>query len=326
LRFERLKARVRALPQAAAWPQMLEMIERAVERDLLAVWELPFLSCVAVGGTAEAAFPGAAAAFCSLTSIHLVDDLLDDDPDGDFRRFGAGPTANLALAFQAAGHCLLDDPGVAPAVRAELQACLGRMALATASGQHLDSREVGSEQEYWRVVGAKTPPLFGAALRLGALLGGAAAGTAAELDRLGDVLGKFVQISDDLADALRMPASADWQRRSNNLPILYAMTADHPARKEFLALSAASHDPVSLAAAQRLLLRSGAVSYCAWKMIELAREADAILAAIPLHDRSPLAQLLAGHLRPVERLLASVDLELPLVGQRPPVSAPPDAG
>lgn len=291
---------------------MLDMIERAIHRDLMSVWEFPVAACQAVGGAAEAAAAGAAAVFCSLTSIHLVDDMLDDDPHGDFRRIGAGPAANLALAFQAAAHCLLDETEVPAAARGELQACLGRMALATAFGQHLDSREVGSEEEYWQVVGAKTPPLFSAAFRLGALLGGAPAATADELDRFGDVLGKFVQVSDDLGDALRTPAGADWQRRSNNLPILYAMLADHPAREEFISLSAASHDPESLAAAQKLLLRSGGVSFCAWKMVEFSRAAQAILAGIQLRDRQPLAELLTAQLRPLERLLATVGFSEPL--------------
>jgi octaprenyl-diphosphate synthase len=304
LRFDRLKARLRTLPQVTAWPQMRNLIERAVHLDLQSVWELPTIACQAVGGTSEEALIGAAAVFCSLTSIHLVDDMLDDDPQGDYRRIGAGTAANLALAFQAAGHCLLDEAEVAPAVRAELHASLGRMALATAFGQHLDSSEVGSEEEYWQVVNAKTPPLFAAAFRLGALLGGAPAAVIADLERLGAVLGSFVQVSDDLADALRAPAGADWQRRANNLPILYAMTADHPAREEFLTLSAASHDPASLAAAQLLLLRSGGVSYCVFKMTELAHQARAILAGIPLHDREPMERLLTAKLLPLEHLLA----------------------
>lgn len=313
LQFDQLKARILSLPQVAAWPQMLERIEGTVHRDLRCVWDFPIVACQAVGGTAAAALPGAAAVLCSLIGIHLVDDLLDDDPRGDFHRLGAGPAANLALAFQAAGHGALDDPEVPPAVRAELHACLARMSLATAFGQHLDSREVDGEAEYWQVVEAKTPPLFGAALRLGALLGGAPAATAGELERLGRLLGKFVQVSDDLADALAKPASADWQRRSNNLTILFAMTADHPRREEFLLLSAATHDAEALAAAQKLLLTSGAVSYCAWKMIELAREAHAVLAGIPLPNREPLARLLAAQLAPLERLLAVAGLEEPLV-------------
>src|SRR5579864_3428547 len=291
---------------------MLERIDGTVHRDLRCIWDFPIVACQAVGGTAAAALPGAAAVLCSLIGIHLVDDLLDEDPRGDYRQLGAGPAANLALAFQAAGHGALDDPGVPPAVRAELHACLAGMSLATAYGQHLDCREVGGEAEYWQVVEAKTP-LFGAALRLGALLGGAPAAVAGELERLGRLLGTFVQVSDDLADALAKPASADWQRRSNNLPILFAMTADHPRREEFLVLSTASQDPEALAAAQKLLLTSGAVSYCAWKMIEFAREAHAVLAGIALPDPAPLARLLAAQLAPLERLLALAGLEEPLV-------------
>lgn len=305
-RFENLKSRLRGLPQVAAWPQMLDMIERAVHRDLRSMWELPVIACLAAGGDAETALPGAAAVFCSLLSIHLVDDLLDDDPRGDFRRLGVGPAANLGLAFQAAAHCLIEAPGATPEILAEIHACIARMSLATAYGQHLDSHEVSSEEEYWRVVGAKTPPLFAMALRLGALLAGAPAAVAASLERLGGVLGTFVQVSDDLADALRSPAGADWQRRANNLTILYAMVADHPAREEFLALSGAHHDPASLAAAQKLLLQCGAVSYSAYRMTQLARQAREILAAIPLADPEPLERLLAVHLRPLDTLLASV--------------------
>jgi geranylgeranyl diphosphate synthase type I len=292
---------------------MQEMIERTVHRDLQSIWEFPPAACQAVGGTDEAAVAGAAAVLCSLVSIHLVDDMLDDDPRGDFRQLGAGPTANLAIAFQAAGHCLLDEAEATPAVRAKLHACLGQMALSTAFGQQLDSSEVASEEEYWQVVGAKTPPLFGAAFRLGALLGGAPEPIATELAHLGNVLGKFVQVSDDLGDALRTPAGADWQRRSNNLPILYAMVADHPAREDFLVLSAESHHPESLAAAQKLLVESGGASYCVFKMIEFSRQAHAILAGIQLHDPGPVAKLLAEHLRPLERLLAAGGLEDPRV-------------
>lgn len=318
MQFEQLKARVLSLPQVAAWPQMVGPIEGAVHSDLRSVWDFPVVACQAVGGTAAAALAGAAAVFCSLVSIHLVDDLLDDDPRGAFRHLGAGPTANLALAFQAAAHAALDDGTVAPAMRAELHACLAHMSLATAHGQHLDSREVGGEAEYWQVVDAKTPPLFGAALRVGALLGGAPAATAAELDRLGRLLGTFVQVSDDLGDALATPAGADWRRRSNNLAILYAMTAGHPARETFVHLSSvAADDPEALAAAQKLLVTSGAVSYCAWKMTEMHRDAHALLAGMALLDRRPLERLLAEQLRPLERLLAIAGHE-----ERPAPPAP----
>ena len=311
MKFDEMKAQIRSLQEVAAWPEMLRLIERVLHRESLSVWDYPEVVCEAVGGDANLALPAAAAIFCSLISIHLVDDMLDLDPHGDYRRLGEGRAANLALAFQAAGHRLLDDPALPPPTRAALQATLAQMALGTAFGQGLDSHEVTGEEEYWRVVEAKTPPLFAAAFRLGALIGGAPAGPVDGLARLGGILGRLVQVTDDLTDAVQVPAGADWQRRSNNLTILFAMTAEHPERERFLELSRRVADPESLAAAQKILISSGAVSFCAFKMFEFAKEANDLLAELPLPDPEPIARLIQLHLAPLHRLLASVGVEEP---------------
>ena len=291
--FEQMKQRILAMPEVAGWPEMVEIVGRAVH------------------GREEAAVPAAAAICCSLASVHLVDDMLDDDPAGDYHTLGTGKTANIALAFQAAAHRALDEAAADGETRAALQACLARMALATAYGQNLDTRDVRSEEDYWRAVETKTPPLFGTAFHLGARLGGAAVPLAAELERLGGVIGLYIQVSDDLYDALKVPAVADWHRRYNNLPILYALTAEHAEREEFARLSLHPEDPEALAAAQKILLRSGAVSYCALKMIELSRQAQAILARLPLHSPEPIAQLLSNQRTPLDRLFRSVGVEMP---------------
>ena len=294
-----------ALRPVAAWPQMVHLVERVQSRGLFGVWEIPAVACEAVGGSPEAAVRGSAAILCSLLSIHLVDDLLDEDPFGDYRLLGAGQTANLALAFQAAGHQVLDDTNLAPQVRSALQAIVSGMALATAHGQSLDARELRDEAEYWQVVGTKTPPLFAAAFSTGSLLGGASPESAEQLGRLGGLLGLCVQVSDDLLDALQSPAAADWSRRPNNLPILYAMTADHPERELFLELSARTAEPESLAAAQAILVRSGAVSYCAFKMLEILGEARDLLASLPLASTEAITRLFEAHTQPLERLFAA---------------------
>jgi hypothetical protein len=312
MRFEEMKRRVRELRHVASWPQMLELVERPVHREH-SVWEYPVAACRAVGGTEDQALSAAAATFCSVISIHLVDDILDEDPRGDYRLLGAGPVSNFALAFQAAGHLLLDDPQLPSEIRSALQASFAGMSLATCFGQGMDARELQSEQEYWQVVECKTPPLFAEALRMGALLGGAPVETADRLARLGRVLGRLIQVSDDVNDALEIPARPDWQRRGNNLPILYAMTARHPEREEFLRLSAMPEDPEALACAQRILLRSGAVSYCTLKLIEFSREARDLFASIPLQDPQPIAALVELHLKPLHRLLESVGVEQPAV-------------
>jgi geranylgeranyl pyrophosphate synthase len=308
--FTEMKRKVRELPGVARWPQMLALVERPVPRET-SVWEYPVAACRAVGGPEDAAVPAAAAIFCSVISIHLVDDMLDEDPRGDHHFWGVGPVSNLALAFQAAGHLLLDAPEVPREIRPALQASFAGMSLATCFGQGLDARELKSEEEYWQVVESKTPPLFGEALRMGALLGGASGETAGQLARLGHVLGLLVQVGDDVTDALDSPARSDWKRRANNLPILYAMTAPHPDREEFLRLSAGVEDPAALAAAQKILFRSGAISYCTFKLLELSRQAQALFATVPLQDPAWIRRLVDLHLGPLHRLLEMVGVEEP---------------
>lgn len=310
MRFEELKKRVSTIPQIAPWPRMLEFVERAVSSEG-SVWEYPVAACLAVGGDEDTAAPAAAAIFCSVASIRLADDILDEDPRGDYRVIGAGQAANMALAFQAAGHLLLNDPGIPPALRPALQECFAEMSLATCRGQDLDAQELSSEVEYWRMVESKTPPLFAAAMRMGALLGGASAGTADGLGRLGRILGRFIQVSDDVTDALETPARADWQRRSNNLAILYAMTAPHPDRERFLRLSLEVADPAALTAAQKVLLRSGAVSFCTLKLLEFSREARGLLEHLQLPRPEPVVRLVELHERPLHRMLESVGVGEP---------------
>lgn len=309
MNFESIKAAVRDLPEISAWPEMLSLIDRTAHREGISVWDHPFATCRAVGGTDEAALPGAAAVFCSLLSIHVVDDMLDDEPHGAFRRLGVGPTANIALAFQAAGHRLLGD--LDPGLSAAAQRILARMALGTAYGQGLDVREARSEEEYWRIVEAKTPPLFGAAFEIGALLGGAPPATIGPLEQIGRILGRFIQVSDDLSDALQTPAKVDWNKPSNNLAILYALTVRHPARERFQDLVVRAAHPEALAEAHQILLKSGAVSYCTFKMIELSQQAQEVLDATPLHDHEPVAGILRTNLRPLHRLLETVGVEEP---------------
>jgi geranylgeranyl pyrophosphate synthase len=309
--FAKMKQHILTIPEVATWPQMKEIVERAVHQDWRSLWDYPFIACRAVGGREEAVVPGAAAIFCALASVHLVDDMLDDDPAGDYHTLGIGTAANLALAFQAAGHRLLDDPGGDGSVRAELQALFARISLATAFGQNLDARDFRTEEEYWETVTAKTPPLFGGAFYLGARLGGASADVAAQLERLGGLIGLFIQVSDDLGDSLKVPARADWQRRFNNLAILYALTADHADREAFDHASANAGDPASLALAQTILVRSGAVSYCALKLIELSRQARELLAATALHDPQAIEHLLGVQMKPLDRLFRSLGIETP---------------
>jgi geranylgeranyl pyrophosphate synthase len=185
-------------------------------------------------------------------------------------------------------------------------------------GQHLDSQGAQSEADYWRIVEAKTPPLFAAALEIGALLGGGTTKVASGLGRLGMSLGRLVQVSDDLSDALATPAGPDWNRPKSCLPILYAVTADHPDRDELERLCPLVREPAALAAAQRILLQSGAVSYCVFKLVETSEEIGSRLAEMPLADPRPIERLVAVNTLPLRQLLASVGVDqIPELSREP---------
>jgi geranylgeranyl diphosphate synthase type I len=301
-------AQVLSLPEVAAWPQMADFFERAADR---VKWDFPLLSCQAVGGEASVAIYGAAAIACTYLSLVLVDDMLDQDPKGAHLQFGHAATANLAFALQAAAFRLIERAPVEAECRAAVYASLAQMALTGAFGQHLDAQNLSGEENYWKIVQAKSATCFGAAFYIGALLGQAPLVVAECLRNFGFLTGEVIQIHDDLLDALQSPAGPDWTQGRNNLAILYALTADHPERARFEGLLPHVDDPQALQAAQQILIRCGAASYCAYHVLTRYQAARQLLDSTPLADPAPLFDLLARQIQPLMTLFESVGAEMP---------------
>ena len=309
--MEGIKAYVLALLDVAAWPEIAAFIERAGHKPR-PDWNLPLLACQAVGGDASLAIVGAAAIACMQASIILVDDMLDDDPRGEHLRSGSGPTANLALGFQAVAFRLVEQMPADPDRRAGITRSLAWLAFTTALGQHWDVQNLADEESYWKVVRAKSTPFYGAALHVGALLGGAEQEVAAGLRDFGVLMGEIVQICDDLTDAFETPANPDWRQGRNNLAILYARTADHADRARFIELSSQIDDPQALRAAQQILIRCGSVSYCVYHILRRHQRGRQLLDALPLADRSPMMELLSSQRLALVRLVKASGAEIPL--------------
>jgi len=308
--IESIKAHVLAVPEVVAWPKMADFFENA-EKKPRPDWNLPLLACQAVGGDVSLATPGAAAAACMYISIILVDDMLDEDPRGEYLRSGHGPTANLALAFQAAAFRVFEHTTISTDLRAAITASLARLALGTALGQHWDTQSLTGEENCWKVLRAKSAPFFGAALHIGALLGGAEAEVADGLRDFGGLIGEIIQIRDDLLDAFQTPASPDWVQGHDTLPILYARTADHPDRTRFMDLLQQIDDPQALREAQGILINCGAVSYCAYHLAKRHQYARGLLDGIPLAVPAPMWDLLARQTLPLVKLLQTSGSEIP---------------
>lgn len=310
MEFEDLKERLLALPEAATWPALADLWERTSSHAGVD-WQLPPVACQAVCGDPAPALDAAVALRCLQLSIILVDDILDEDPRGLYRHLGEGRAANLALALQAAAFRLVGASPAPAEGRLRALEAMAWAALETARGQDLDVQDVRDEAGYWQVVRSKSLPFYGAALEMGGWLGGADPETAGALRQVGLLVGEVVQLHDDLFDAFEKPARPDWSRHGTNLLILYARTADHPERNRFEQLAAGAADPEALEEAQRILLRCGAVSYCAYHLIRRHQEVARRLEALPLKDPSALMAFLARQAEPMASLLEKAGAEVP---------------
>ncbi|MEM6456210.1 MAG: polyprenyl synthetase family protein [Acidobacteriota bacterium] len=306
-RLVAIKDVIAAVPQAQEWPEVLDMISRFRPTSSISYMDYPLRASQAVGGRPDAALPGAAAIYCMLTSIHLVDDLLDEDPRGIHHEWGVGRAANLALALQGMASQIIErDTTLDPACRAAIHRSLTNMAIDTAYGQHLDVDTLDSEAAYWRVIERKTPPLLSSALYVGVRLGGGDHAVGEALATLGRDVGLMVQVQDDLGDAMAQPARPDWARRCNNLPILYGVTADYAERDTFLALLDDLDADDHLARAQEILVRCGAVSYCLYRMLGFFHAAKRTLDAVALVDEQPIREIIEQQIAPMRHLFDSL--------------------
>ncbi len=306
-----LKAAVLALPEIADWPEAAGVFSTKAEKVRLD-WQLPVFACRAVGGDPSTMAPAAAAVACLQCSIILVDDVLDQDPRGAHHLLGEGRAANLGLAFQAAALALIGRIDVEPCYRAAAMAALAGAAVKTAWGQELDVQNLQGESNYWRVVETKSTPFYGVGLQLGALLAGARPDVAQGLHDAGVVLGRMIQIYDDLDDILAAPANPDWGEGRNNLLLLYASSTAHAGRARLAELRSQVADPAALREAQQILASCGAVSYAVYLLVKQHEAALRLVRSLRLPDPLPILGLFEQQVQPLAGWLRRLGLVAPM--------------
>ena len=80
--------------------------------------------------------------------------------------------------------------------------------------------------------------------------------------------------------------------------------------QQFHSLLQAEHTPLPLIKAQQILVRSGAVSYCCYHLIDSYKSATKELQDMKLPVPTPIRMLLEDYLRPLDLLLRSLGLGL----------------
>lgn len=143
-----------------------------------------------------------------------------------------------------------------------------------------------TEDEYFRLIAAKTASLMSAACEMGALAGNREYREA--LRRFGRALGMAFQIADDMldysgnADVTGKPAGLDLRGRKVTLPLVGALremsTAEvDQVRHVFTILEPADSD---VSGAIELVRRNGGLEYARRKAVEYADAAEAALAGL----------------------------------------------
>ena len=218
--FDQIVKEFSIIPHVKEWNEV-QTLFRNVASATPAHWLLPLHICNSVGGTMEQAVPALVAVACSHIGIVLVDDMLDEDPRGEYLKVGQPAAANMASALQSAALTMISHSGMTSDVKLHAIESVNEMFLATTIGQYWDVNSIVKDEDfYWKVAKAKSSPFFGTSFHIGALMGGASLRTAAEIKQLGCLYGEMIEIHDDLGDTLAIPANPDWADGRSPLPIL----------------------------------------------------------------------------------------------------------
>ena len=146
------------------------------------------------------------------------------------------------------------------------------------------------EATYYDVIDRKTAALFETCARLGALLGGADAGTVERLGRFGHLVGRCFQMRDDLFDfdetaQTGKPRGNDMQEGKLTLPVLFALRdADERHRRLALKVRALEASQQEIDEFVDYTVAAGGVAYAAQQMQRLGTEATKLLQALRVDD------------------------------------------
>jgi octaprenyl-diphosphate synthase len=246
----------------------------------------------AVEGTPE---PRAVSLAAVAELVHLTSVVHDDSVDHSVLRRGQ-PTINALFSHQVA--VLMGDFLFSKAI-AELVRLgdLEPLRVFTQASNEMtlgELRQLASfdalgfgEADYYRLIGAKTASLVGAACEMGALAGAPRFRT--PMRRFGERLGMAFQVADDLLDYTEVesvtgkPSGNDLKEHKVTLPLIAALPLMSAAqRRQVDALFA---DPLpgdaAIAEVVGIVTECGGLDYARRKGEEFAQEAEAALATLP---------------------------------------------
>lgn len=197
---------------------------------------LPLASCRAVGGNPEDAVHVTAALLAFSAAMRLYDDVEDQDrPNRLWAKIGPARAYNIGSAVHVLSFDILNKaPLSRNRFRVINQSFIDNF-YSIAAGQDRDLAGIArSVEDCWLTIELKTGSAFALACACGALAGTDDSALIRSCRRFGHHLGTTLQILNDMNSIWHPEGFSDIQQGKVTLPLIHAMSFEHPAREELV--------------------------------------------------------------------------------------------
>lgn len=238
---------------------------------LTSLLKLPGLCCQAAGGDAAWADELILAWLLFYTAADIMDSVQDCD-ESDTLLFNQKPGAalNVASGLYFSGSLALNRLYEREETREAASFIANNFYntfMVMTSGQYSEfEHEQLTLDQYWKIARAKSGAFFALICRAGACLGSSDQSVLHTFGEMGESIGLYIQIRDDLGDISRMDSLKHKIHRTmlmRSLPVVYTMEFLPELEKARILeqLDRLDHDPQTLAAFIELINQSGAALY-----------------------------------------------------------------
>jgi geranylgeranyl diphosphate synthase type I len=267
----------------ATWPEFGTVLQSVWDDAILPEAILPLAACRAVGGSARAAVPVAAALVAAVASLRLLDDLGDQDRPGQlWARVGPARAWNYAAAAQALAFDILSRASMPQSVARRLQQVFAQAFVGIAAGQDQALAAAATTlDDYWHTMEMRSGQAYAAACAAGALVGTETPALVAACATFGHHLGLTMHILNDLESIWRPDGRTDLELARVTLPLLHGLQVDHAAREELASLVTRERLATAAGRITAILDGIGTREFLIWTALREREQAIAALSACP---------------------------------------------
>jgi geranylgeranyl diphosphate synthase, type I len=291
---------VRQMVPREQWPEARDLVEAALRGPPPPLAALPLAACVAAGGAAETAIPGAAAWLALNLALRVYDDAMDEDrPDALWATLGRARATVVAGMLRETATLLLTRSQCPASTTLAVLHDVSASLVQVGAGQDRDLAGARDLASWWQVMTLKSGRLFALACRIGGRLGGAAATAIASLTRYGHAVGMALQLVDDWSSTAPSGDARDLAIGKRTTPVWLAFAMAAPQQRAQLEALVAARPPWDASAIGRILDEVGARSYTLWLAHRMADRARTALLGLPAERVELLVEFARAPLPPL---------------------------